>query len=97
MGHVLAVYRYGIYIDDKVPLYPDITGRGAKTWDGNGPNPNDPLVSARAKKAKKSVHLKLPDERYGLIFVFRVFERVSYALVLNVSRPVNINDVVQTP
>ena len=40
---------------------------------------------------------KLPDERYGLIFVFRVFEQVSYALVLNVSRPVNVNDVVQTP
>ena len=41
--------------------------------------------------------LKIPDERYGLVFVFRVFDRVSYALVMDVSRPVNPLDVVQTP
>ena len=41
--------------------------------------------------------LKVPDERYGLVFVFRVFDRVSYALVMDVSRPVNALDVVQTP
>lgn len=41
--------------------------------------------------------LQLPDERYGLVFVFRVFDRVSYALVMNVSRPVSPLDVVQTP
>jgi hypothetical protein len=41
--------------------------------------------------------IKLPDERAGLAFVFRVFERVSYALIMNVTRPVNPLDVVQTP
>jgi len=41
--------------------------------------------------------MKIPDERYGLVFVFRVFDRVSYALVMNVSRPVKPLDVVQTP
>jgi len=41
--------------------------------------------------------MKVPDERYGLVFVFRVFDRVSYALVMDVSRPVNPLDVVQTP
>jgi hypothetical protein len=41
--------------------------------------------------------LRVPDERYGLVFVFRVFEHVSYALVMNVSRPVNPLDGVQTP
>ena len=41
--------------------------------------------------------MKVPDERYGLVFVFRVFDRVSYALVMDVSRPVNALDVVQTP
>jgi hypothetical protein len=40
---------------------------------------------------------KLPDERYGLAFVFRIYDRVSYALVMRVSRPVNPLDVVQTP
>ena len=41
--------------------------------------------------------VKLPDERYGLVFVFRTFDQVSYALVMESSRPVNINDVVQKP
>jgi hypothetical protein len=40
---------------------------------------------------------KLPDERYGLAFVFRLFDRVSYALVMRITRPVNPLDVVQTP
>jgi LysM domain-containing protein len=41
--------------------------------------------------------IRLPDERAGLAFVFRVFERVSYALVMHVTRPVSPLDVVQTP
>ena len=40
---------------------------------------------------------KLPDERYGLAFVFRLYDRVSYALVMRISRPVRPLDVVQTP
>ena len=40
---------------------------------------------------------RLPDERYGLLFVFRVFDRVSYALVMGVTRTVEIGDVVATP
>ncbi len=47
--------------------------------------------------AKSSASLKLPNDRYGLAFVFRVFDRLSYALVLNVSRPVNAQDLVQNP
>jgi LysM domain len=41
--------------------------------------------------------IKLPDERVGLIFVFRIFENVSYALVLQSTRQFNLGDVVQTP
>jgi len=41
--------------------------------------------------------IKLPEERSGLVFVFRVFDRVSYALVMNISRPVSVLDVVQNP
>jgi hypothetical protein len=41
--------------------------------------------------------IQLPDERAGLAFVFRVFERVSYALIMNITRPVGPLDVVQTP
>jgi len=40
---------------------------------------------------------KLPDERYGLVFVFRTFDRVSFALVMSATRPVLVGDVVTTP
>lgn len=39
----------------------------------------------------------LPDERYGLIFVFRVFEKVAYALVMQTRLPVQLLDRAQTP
>jgi hypothetical protein len=41
--------------------------------------------------------ITLPNERYGVAFVFRVFEQVSYALVMHVTRPVNPLDEVQNP
>ncbi len=41
--------------------------------------------------------LRLPDERHGLLFVFRVFDRVSYALVLNVQEPVRTGDRFTQP
>ncbi|MEK8086647.1 LysM domain-containing protein [Aquabacterium sp. A3] len=41
--------------------------------------------------------LKLPDERHGLLFVFRVFDRMSYALILNVQQPVNPGDRFTQP
>jgi hypothetical protein len=50
-----------------------------------------------ANAADPAEKLKLPPERYGIVFIFRVFEKVSYALVMNSTRPVNVLDVVQTP
>lgn len=41
--------------------------------------------------------ISLPDERAGLAFVFRVFDRVSYALIMQITRPISPLDVVQTP
>jgi hypothetical protein len=41
--------------------------------------------------------LQLPDERHGLLFVFRVFDRVSYALILNVQDPVRAGDRFTQP
>jgi hypothetical protein len=39
----------------------------------------------------------LPDERFGLVFVFRVFNKVSYALVMQAHMPVQLLDRAQTP
>jgi LysM domain len=41
--------------------------------------------------------IKVPDERIGLLFVFRVFDRVSYALVLNTSDPVVVGNYARNP
>lgn len=41
--------------------------------------------------------VQLPDQRYGLVFVFRTFERIAYALVLNSAGVVNINDSIRQP
>ncbi|MCL2829610.1 MAG: LysM peptidoglycan-binding domain-containing protein [Betaproteobacteria bacterium] len=39
----------------------------------------------------------LPPERYGLVFVFRVFDRLSYGLVVQSSGSVQMNDFARTP
>ncbi|THF64545.1 LysM peptidoglycan-binding domain-containing protein [Pseudothauera nasutitermitis] len=41
--------------------------------------------------------IALPDQRYGLAFVFRVFDRVSYALVVNSNGQVTVGDGVRQP
>ncbi|HSD42933.1 MAG TPA: LysM domain-containing protein [Burkholderiales bacterium] len=41
--------------------------------------------------------IELPEERYGLLMVFRTFDNLSYALTLGVERPVAPGDVVKTP
>jgi hypothetical protein len=52
-----------------------------------------PSVNANGNK----VSLKLPDERSGLLFIFRTFDKLSYALVVQSNRPVHLLDIVQTP
>ena len=41
--------------------------------------------------------IRLPDERSGLLFVFRVFDRVSYALIVSALDPVQAGDRFTQP
>jgi hypothetical protein len=41
--------------------------------------------------------LDVPQERTGLMFVFRVFDRVSYAILLNTTDPIQVGDFVRKP
>jgi hypothetical protein len=52
-------------------------------------------VLDRTDAARPTV--KLPDERHGTLFVFRTFERVSYALILSVQEPVKAGDRFTQP
>lgn len=40
---------------------------------------------------------KLPDETSGLLLIFRTYEKMSYALVMEATQPVHILDTVTTP
>jgi hypothetical protein len=41
--------------------------------------------------------MKLPDERNGLLMVFRTFDRVSYALILDITNGVRVGDRLTVP
>jgi hypothetical protein len=41
--------------------------------------------------------VKLPNERNGTLLVFRVYDRMSYGLIVSAEMPVRIADVVRTP
>jgi hypothetical protein len=73
-------------------------------WGETKPNPVVPSPpgtyssdTAVAGKALADGPIMLPDERNGLIFVFRVFDKMSYAMVMRSSRPIYVGDVVRTP
>lgn len=45
----------------------------------------------------RSVSIRLPDERHGVLFVFEVYQRVSYALIITVKEPVKAGDRFTQP
>jgi hypothetical protein len=113
VGNVLAIYRNlnaptftlresalwgrtGFIYNDKNPRtnYQNepLGDRNSPIYGRIGP------AGANFKDDKTNVPIvTLPDERYGLLLVFRVFDRASYALVMNASRPVNVLDIVTNP
>jgi hypothetical protein len=66
---------------------------------GNRPR-RRPLPQARVADVDDTVgrtDTPVPEERYGLAFVFRVFNRVSYALVVESSKAVIVGDSARNP
>jgi hypothetical protein len=113
VGHVLALYRNlnaptftlresplwgrtGLMYSDKdsKTSYQNepLGDRNSPLWGRVGPS------GAAFKNDKTAVpNVVLQDERYGLMLVFRVFDRTSYALVMSASRPVNVLDMATNP
>ena len=54
----------------------------------------DPMNNSGNVFSKK---VKIPDEQVGTIMVFKTFDRMSYALIMDASHPVGIGDHVRTP
>ena len=102
VGHVLALYRdlrSARFAQRTEPLY----GRAGPSGKDERIPYVPPEVASRTgplyatEPPIKAEDLKLPTERYGLVMVFRVFDRASYALVMQASRPVAITDIVANP
>lgn len=113
VGHVLAIYRNlnastnqlresslwgrtGFIYSEKNPkthyVNEPLSTRGSPNYGRIGP------FGAQYKDDKTNLpSAVLPDERYGLLMVFRVFDRASYALVMNADRPVNVLDFATNP
>ena len=83
IGNVLAIYRVVPPIRDPRP-------------NKRGPLMDFPNFD-QTTYFSAPTYLHVPDERTGILMVFRVFERVSYALVLNSSDAVRTGDFVRTP
>ncbi len=108
VGHVLAAYRRG----ETLAANGHYTGSShgsyfsSPRWMESADItpvpvvPHPPNVDASNEKAGASLEgrpIRLPDEREGLIFVFRVFEKMSYAMVMQATKPLYVGDLVQTP
>jgi hypothetical protein len=59
---------------------------------------NDPTTAVRTRWGRTTAEsMKLPDERSGLMLVFRTFDRVSYALVLTAVDELKVGDRFTNP
>jgi hypothetical protein len=105
VGHVLASYRRGAYVGGVSSRGMDYTLQGPRFETKPNPVVPDPPAPAAPPPSEPGKvvgvaatgEVKLPDERNGLVFVFRVFDKLSYALVMRSTRPIYIGDVVRTP
>ena len=83
VGHVLAVFRRGGQMRD--PRDFDDT----KIFDAQ--------IDQTKYLPLPERYVAFPDDRIGLVFVFRVFDRVAYGFVVEAELPVEVGDIVRTP
>ena len=75
--------------DEKGNSYAMTTGA-----DGDG---SMNLTSSDGSTVQTGENVKIPDERSGLLMVFRTYDKLSYGLVLQASRQLAVMDKVRNP
>ena len=83
VGHVLAIYRVVPQIRDRRPGQEQVAT--LLPWFDQTTFYSPPR------------YLDVPDERTGILMVFRVYDYVSYALVLNTQDSIRVADYVRKP
>ena len=108
-GHVLAISRYGRIITDpeyKDPKTNQVTPEQKKlkelNFDVYTGADGKKVVNFEKERQQSQVELKpgqvkLPDERVGLLMIFRTFDKISYGLIMNTTDAIYTLDSVQTP
>lgn len=95
-GHVLASLRKGQALGRARPGRPSLVAELLGIRDEDiVPLPSFP--GALIPPAPAADDRQTPDERNGIVMVFKTFERLSYAMVMKSSRPIAVGDLVTTP
>lgn len=103
VGHVLAIYRNqpgARYALRTSPLWGRVGPTGndsSRAYYSEQLTPRDAALYPERQKITELDLKKFPSERYGLLMVFRTFDRASFALVMEASRQVSLNDIVTNP
>lgn len=90
VGGVSQIGQYSVVVLDKGGADGLEVGHVLEIWQ-KGPMIRD-IISPRPGES-----VPMPEQKSGLLMVFRTFERVSYALVMRANRFVHVLDVAQTP
>ena len=95
-GRIISVFN-GVSMAGQFQVVVLNKGSDAKLETGNVLAVNQDGPTVRDTVAGGNTTVKLPDERAGLVMVFRVFDQVSYALVMTATHPIHVRDQVTNP
>ena len=80
IGHVLSIYQAGETVRDTVLA-------GAYEED---------FFNTKTNKEDRHATVTLPDEFAGVAMVFKMFEKVSYAIIMKATRAIHVSDKVSS-
>lgn len=90
LGGVSQIGLYNVVVLDKGVRDGLATGHELTVWRRGR------IVADPYRREKREI-VRLPDEKAGILMVFRPFERVSYALVMAATQAIHLLDKAETP
>jgi len=94
-GDVMQIDQRGLTVDDRIN--PQSTGGVSQEYLDKQPERTYGQPHQSWKHDYSRGKVTLPDEKAGLLMVFRTFERVSFALVMDAYKNIKVLDKVRSP